>query len=943
LSPSSPYHGWGEAFIHRDQSTNDAMTPRARSFLLRYGMAVATSALALLLGLRLGPWIEASPFPLFLGAVTLSAWYGGLGPGLLATILGGIISAVFFLPPFASPMVATVTNTTRLIIFTLVAILISSLNSTLRDARRRAEAATEELRTLQTITDTALAQLGLEDLLRELLGRICQALGADVARIMLLAEDGQHLVPRMILGADLPRNGTARLRLGEGIAGRIALRREPLIVDDVAALVARPSLLHAAELRSLVGAPLLVEGRLVGVIDVGTYRYHQFRAEDARLLQLVADRVAIAIDHARLHEIEEHARAEARVAAALRARALQQAGVVELGQQALTGAAFDELLDRAVIMVAGTLGVEYCKVLELEADGSALRLRAGVGWRDGLVGTATVDAGPGSQAGYTLISGGPVIVEDLREETRFTGPPLLHEHGVVSGLSVIIPGREWPFGVLGAHTVTRRAFNQDDVHFLQAIANVLATVVDRKRAEEERAQLIREQAARAEAEAAQQRFAFLAEASRALAASLDYEATLAAVAQLAVPRLADYCVVDVVDANGQVRRVATAHADPAKASLVAALCDYPPDRNDMAGIGKVLRTGEAEILAEIPPSLLEAESDDGRQRETMLALAPRSAMIVPLLARGRTLGAIALFHAESGRRYDDGDLAFVRELAGRAALAVDNARLYREAQHAVRVRDEFLAAASHELRTPLSHVKGFVSSLRQADVDWDEETRQDFLAEAEREADRLAKLIGDLLDMTRLESGELDRVTRVPVAPVAIVAGGLDRVRGLVGDHPLDVCVPSDLAPVLGDSSQLERVVANLVENAAKYSPPDAPIRVSVEQTDGTLVLCVDDDGPGIPDQYLEQIFDKFFRVRSERAPVPGTGLGLAICRRIVEAHGGRIHAENRPEGGARLVVTLPALDSPDGRRDDAPGHPGGERRGADAQARLVEPQGVGP
>ncbi len=168
----------------------------------------------------------------------------------------------------------------------------------------------------------------------------------------------------------------------------------------------------------------------------------------------------------------------------LRDRALQEAAVADLGQVALSGGDLDALMRKAVVAVAETLKVEYAKVLELDRLGGTLLLRAGVGWKEGLVGQATVGAGRDSQAGYTLLSSEPVIVEDLRAETRFSGPPLLHDHGVVSGLSVIIPGSLRPFGVLGAHTSSRRKFTAHDVHFLQDVAHLLTVAIERQRAEE---------------------------------------------------------------------------------------------------------------------------------------------------------------------------------------------------------------------------------------------------------------------------------------------------------------------------------------------------------------------------------------------------------------------------------------------------------------------------
>jgi signal transduction histidine kinase len=413
--------------------------------------------------------------------------------------------------------------------------------------------------------------------------------------------------------------------------------------------------------------------------------------------------------------------------------------------------------------------------------------------------------------------------------------------------------------------------------------------------------------ARMHAELAGQRATFLAEAGATLSESLDYAATLQRVANLAVPTVADWCVVDVVERDGRVSRVAAAHADAGKAQLIAELqVRYVPQPDwSEHPVAAVLRDGEPIILADLNESALRHVGRDAEHLRLLRSLGMTCLMVVPLRTRGRILGTITFATGGSDRRYDEGDLALAESLASRAAVAVDNSRLYTETERAVRVRDELLASASHELRTPISHVKGFVSSLRQVDVEWDEDVRQDFLAEIERETDRLAKLIGDLLDMTRLESGGLDQVDKTPVRPIDVVTGGLDRVRGQMRRHVVQVDVPAELPPVLGETSQLERVIANLAENAAKFSPPDSTIRIRGVEVGGTVELRVEDEGSGIAPDQLEQIFEKFFRGRNEGAAVPGTGLGLSICRRIVEAHGGRVRAENY-ERGSRFVVELP-------------------------------------
>jgi K+-sensing histidine kinase KdpD len=397
---------------------------------------------------------------------------------------------------------------------------------------------------------------------------------------------------------------------------------------------------------------------------------------------------------------------------------------------------------------------------------------------------------------------------------------------------------------------------------------------------------------------------FLAEASRQLASSLDYEATLANVVRLAVPTLATWCTVHLVEPDGVLRQVAAVHADPLRGE--ALLHRGLPSKPEVPlGIAKVVQAGCPELV----PNVSSWSTTAGLPSEEVSVLHElqvRSYMAVPLLARGQAIGAICLVRAEPEGPYGADDLALAEELATRCAMAIDNARLHHRTEQAVRVRDEFLAATSHELRTPLAHIKGFVSTLRQPDVQWDEATRQDFLGEIEREADRLSKLIGDLLDITRIESGGLEPMALAPISPGALVSGGLDRVRGLVADRRISVNVPSDLPAVRVDASQLERVIANLVENAAKFSPPDGQIRILGTRADGAVELWVEDEGPGIPAEHLAHVFEKFYRVPSDRATTPGTGLGLAICRRLVETHGGRISVENRCAGGARFVVSLP-------------------------------------
>jgi len=420
---------------------------------------------------------------------------------------------------------------------------------------------------------------------------------------------------------------------------------------------------------------------------------------------------------------------------------------------------------------------------------------------------------------------------------------------------------------------------------------------------------------------AEETFHFLAEVNAALSASLDYEATLGSLARIVVPQLADWCTVSTLEPDGSIRQLAVAHVDPAKVELARELeSRYPTDPNAPTGVPNVLRTGKSELLAEIPDELLVAGTGHAGHLRIARELGLRSAMTVPLTARGRTLGALTLVSAKPGRRYGPADLALAEELGRRAGLAVDNARLYREAERANRAKAEFLAVMSHELRTPLNAIGGYAQLLEMGVRGSLTEDQQEDLRRIQRSQKHLLSLINDVLNFAKLEAGHVRfEIAAVPLAEtlrdVDVLIEPQVRARGL--HYTRQVAAPTDHgAPlaVLADREKLQQVVLNLLANAVKFTPPGGEISVSCgpAAASGYVAVSVRDTGRGIPPDKLEAIFEPFVQVdRSTTRSGDGTGLGLAISRDLARAMGGDLVAESTLGAGSTFTLVLPRADPP--------------------------------
>jgi len=429
-------------------------------------------------------------------------------------------------------------------------------------------------------------------------------------------------------------------------------------------------------------------------------------------------------------------------------------------------------------------------------------------------------------------------------------------------------------------------------------------VTARRRAEEQAHALVLEQAARAEAENSEKRAALLAEASRVLSASFDYQTTLAALVRLAVPAMADYCALDIIEGDN-FNRIGEAHVDKSKTSLVNEFSRFP--RSVFTAhhpIMRVVATGRPVLEAEVTPELINASFVHESQRETVRALAPRSFICVPLVTAKKLLGVFTLATSSSGRRYDMADVALAADLARRAALVVEHARLFHEAQEATRARDEILAVVAHDLRNPLNTVMMAAGLMMESSSpDRPQERRQ--VEIVRRAADRMNRMIQDLLDVKRMESGQLWLDPR-PEPVTDLVADTIEMLRPLAAGSSIRVesHVVSDLPPVLADATRINQVLSNLVGNAVKFTPRNGLITISAERVDGEIRFAVIDTGPGIPAEQLPHIFGRFWQAKaSDRR---GIGLGLAIAKGIVEAHKGRIWVESSVGLGSTFYFTLP-------------------------------------
>jgi signal transduction histidine kinase len=543
-----------------------------------------------------------------------------------------------------------------------------------------------QLGRLQELTDAALGHLELEQLLGALLGRTQKLLDVDTCAILLLDPESNDLVARAAVGIEEQVESEVRIPLGKGFAGRVAAERRPVVVRDVDDAEVLNPRLREKGIKSLLGVPLLVHGEVVGVLHVGTLAQRDFTANEIELLQLAADRAAIAIEHARVFEAERAARTKLE-------------GVQAVTDIALAHLELDELLPVLLPRIRDVLHTDTCAVLLLDEQQNELVARAAVGLEEEVERGVRIPLGAGF-AGRIAATGRPVILDDVAEADVVN--PILREKGISSmlGVPLLVQGRA--IGVLHVGTLTPRRFSEDDQELLQLVAE-------------------------------------------------------------------------------------------------------------------------------------------------------------------------------------------------RVAVAIERARLHEELILLDELRANFVAIASHELRTPAASVYGAIATLVERGADLPPETREELLQIAYEQADRLSRLLDQLLDLSRLDSRQI----RVSPRPI-VLQSVLSKIarEALPQGTPLELDVPDDLA-VIADPLVLDRVVSNLLVNAIRHGEP--PVVLTAEQRDRHIRISVADHGDGVPDDVLPRLFERF----EHGAGTPGSGLGLAIARAYARAHGGDLVYDDASDG-ARFEVVIP-------------------------------------
>jgi signal transduction histidine kinase len=446
-------------------------------------------------------------------------------------------------------------------------------------------------------------------------------------------------------------------------------------------------------------------------------------------------------------------------------------------------------------------------------------------------------------------------------------------------------------------------FTPEDRSFMLLIAQQCAQALERARLHS------MEVRARVRAEFAERRLALLAEASARLAASLDYLASLANLAHLAVPEIADWCVIHLMDEDGVPRLIAASHSDPDLAAKRRALEErYPATLQDRAAYAEVLRTGEVVHIEPMTAEHLRAVARDDEHLAEIQSFDIRAQLSVPLRIEDRVCGVVTLGHAESGRTFAETDITLALELGRRAGIAVENARLYQAAHHASEAKSDFLAVMSHELRTPLNAIIGYSDLLLMGVPKGVPDPARRQIERIRIASTSLLHLVEEVLSFSRVEAGKED-IRISPVELGTVLRDCVAMIEPLASEKGLDLAIdlPSTPLKVISDERKIRQILTNLLSNAVKFTETGS-VQAAGRAANGEVEIEVRDTGIGISPDNIDRIFDPFWQVeQSATRRFGGTGLGLGVARKLAKLLEGRLEVESKVGVGSVFTLVLPA------------------------------------
>jgi len=615
--------------------------------------------------------------------------------------------------------------------------------------------------------------------------------------------------------------------------------------------------------------------------------------------------VSVLVDilhHAR-RRMQRMEREQARQEEERAARAAERAHVQEQALAGLSDALrISEVADLLIAQGLSALGASAGGIALFDRASGQLVVRRSVGYpADRLSVTRLDEAGPVPDA---VSSRRPVVIPSMPEFAQ-RYPTLADAWSVGREALAVVPllAQDHALGVSYFWFSSARRFTPEELSLLDTMGTLGAPALERAQRYEA------ERAARLEAEASDARHRLLAEVSAVLASRTDPQLTLPEVARRLVPGLADASAVHLAEADGRPACIAVAHAVASLQQPLLELCEASQRGAGSATIARCFRGNEPARLEDV--AVWRGSAAPGAEAELLGTLGFTGGLSVPLQARGRFVGRLALFTCGSSRPPGSDDLAFAMELAERIALALDNALLLSEAQRLNRVKDEFLAMLSHEMRTPLGAVLLWTDLLATESLGAGAARAAEMIGRSTRS---LAQLIEELLDVSRIVAGKLtidphSTMLRelleqvVEAARPAAAAKSVNLSSSLRGSFPV----------VWADSNRLRQVFDNVIQNAIKFTPAGGEIAVSLEPVDGRARVRVRDTGVGMRPQLLPVVFERFRQGDSSSTRVQGgLGLGLTIAQHIVELHEGRISAWSEGEGrGSTFTIELPLRPPP--------------------------------